>query len=196
MTNNTWDLVLCPVGSNVVTGKCIFKHKFNSGGSLEWYKAHWIPHGFTQRHGVDNETFSLEVKSATVRTMLSPIVSHSWPVHQLDVKNMFLHGTILETVYYTQPTRFIDHAQPDHVCLLNMSLYGLKQAPRAWYSRLTTYITSFGFLEAKSDTSLFVFQHASDTVYLLLYIDDIVLTASSAHHLCSRPYLPSSGNSP
>jgi hypothetical protein len=42
------------------------------------------------------------------------------------------------------------------------------------------YITSLGFVEAKSDTSLFVIWCGTDTIYLLLYIDDIVLTASSA----------------
>jgi hypothetical protein len=181
ITNNTWDLVPRPIGSNVVTGKWIFKHKFNSDGSLEQYKARWVLHGFTQRLGVDyDETFSPVVKPATVRTILSLAVSRSWPVHQLDVKNAFLHGTLSETVYCSQPTRFVDPAQPDCVCLLNKSLYGLKQAPRAWYSRFATYITSLGFVEAKSDTSLFVFRRGTDTVYLLLYVDDIVLTASSA----------------
>jgi hypothetical protein len=59
-------------------------------------------------------------------------------------------------------------------------LYGLKQAPHAWYNWFTTYITSLGFVEAKSDASLFVFRHGSDTVYLLLHVDDIILTAFSA----------------
>jgi hypothetical protein len=40
--------------------------------------------------------------------------------------------------------------------------------------------TSLGFVEAKSDTFLFVFRRGTDIVYLLLYIDDIVLTAYSA----------------
>jgi hypothetical protein len=47
ITNNTWDLVPRPVGSKVVTGKWIFKHKFNSDGTLERYKARWVLHGFT-----------------------------------------------------------------------------------------------------------------------------------------------------
>jgi hypothetical protein len=51
--------------------------------------------------------------------------------------------------------------------------------PLAWYNQFATYITSSGFVEAKSDTSLFVFWHVIDTIYLLLYVDDIVLTASS-----------------
>jgi hypothetical protein len=70
--------------------------------------------------------------------------------------------------------------QLDRVCLLNKSLYGLKQAPWAWYSRFTIYMTSLGFVEAKSNTSLFVFRRGLDMVYLLLSVDDIVLTASSA----------------
>jgi hypothetical protein len=48
ITNNTWVLVPRPVGSNVVTNKWIFKHKFNSDGSLERYKAHCVLCGFTQ----------------------------------------------------------------------------------------------------------------------------------------------------
>jgi hypothetical protein len=78
IANNTWDLVPRPVGSNVVTGKWIFKHKFNSDGSLERYKARWVLRGFTQRPGVDyDETFSPVVKPATVRTVLSLAVSRS-----------------------------------------------------------------------------------------------------------------------
>jgi hypothetical protein len=93
---------------------------------------------------------------------------------------MFMHDTLSETVCCSQPTGFVDPAQPDRVCLLNKSLYGLKQASQAWYNRFATYITFLGFVETKSDTSLFVFRRGTYTVYLLLYVDDIVLTASSA----------------
>jgi hypothetical protein len=65
------------------------------------------------------------------------------------------------------------------VCWLNKSLYGLKQASRAWYHCFTSYLVSLSFVEAKSDTSLFVYRCGTDTAYLLLYVNDIVLTASS-----------------
>jgi hypothetical protein len=178
--SQTWDLVPRPAKANVVTGKWIFKHKFNADGSLERYKARWVLRGFTQRPGVDyDETFSPVVKPATVRTVITLAHSKDWPIHQLDVKNAFLHGTLSETVYCSQPTGFADSAFPKHVCRLNKSLYGLKQAPRAWYSRFASFLISLGFTEAKSDTSLFIYSRGTEIVYLLLYVDDIVLTASS-----------------
>jgi hypothetical protein len=100
-------------------------------------------------------------------------------VHQLDVKTAFLHGNLSKTVYCARPLGFEDSSHPDFVCRLNRYLYGLKQAPRAWYSRFASFVLRLGFVEAKSDTSLFMFHRGSDTAYLLLYVDDIVLIASS-----------------
>jgi hypothetical protein len=65
------------------------------------------------------------------------------------------------------------------VCRLSKSLYGLKQAPRASYMQLATFLGSLGFKPTRSDSSLFVLRHGTDSVYLLLYVDGIVLTASS-----------------
>jgi hypothetical protein len=69
--------------------------------------------------------------------------------------------------------------QSNRVCCLNKSLYELKQAPQAWYNRFATYLLTLGFVEVKSDTSLFIFCCSDDTMYLLLYVNDIVLTTSS-----------------
>ena len=82
MQNNTWSLVSRPAGTNVVTGKWIFRHKFHSDGSLARYKARWVLRGFTQRAGVDyDETFSPVVKPATIRVVLSLAVSADWAIH-------------------------------------------------------------------------------------------------------------------
>jgi hypothetical protein len=92
---------------------------------------------------------------------------------------VFPHGTLSETVYCSHPSGFVDPSRPDHVCCLNKSLYGLKQAPRAWYSCFASHLKTLGFSEAKSDTSLFIYQQGSAIAYLLLYVDDIILTTSS-----------------
>ena len=91
------------------------------------------------------ETFSPVVKPATIRVVLSLAAGSSWPIHQLDVKNAFLHGHLAETVYSSQPAGFIDSSRPRDVCRLNRSLYGLKQAPRAWFARFTSFLLSLGF---------------------------------------------------
>lgn len=120
------------------------------------------------------------VKPTTDLTVLSLVVSHDWAIHQLDVKKAFLHGNLFETIYAAQPAGFEDPLRPDFVYHLNKSLYGIKQSPpRAWYSRFASYVVSLGFNNAKADASLFTYLHGGHIIYLLLYVDDIVLTASS-----------------
>jgi hypothetical protein len=180
MRNGTWELVPRPRGSNVITDKWIFTHKFLSDGTFNRYKARWVLRGFTQCPVVDyDEAFSPVVKPATIRTVLAIAASRAWLIQQLDVKNAFLYSTLCETVFCSEPMGFTDLGKPDLIYRLNKSLYGLKQAPRAWYNRFAMYLTSLGFIEIKSDTSLFILRRSLDTVYLFLYVDDIILTASS-----------------
>jgi hypothetical protein len=79
-----------------------------------------------------------------------------------------------------QPLGFVDSAQPSHVCKLHKSLYGLKQAPRAWFERFTSHLLTLGFTASLADASLFVLHHGSTTVYLLLYVDDIIITGNNS----------------
>ncbi|MCF8701912.1 hypothetical protein L3054_11040 [Corynebacterium sp. MC-10] len=178
--SKTWELVPRPPNANIIRSLWIFRHKKKSDGSFERHKARLVGDGRSQREGVDcDETFSPVVKPATIRVVLTIALSRSWPIHQLDVKNAFLHGNLNEIVYMYQPLGFRDPARPDHVCLLRKSLYGLKQAPRAWYQRFAEYVATIGFSHSTSDNSLFIFCRGKDIAYILLYVDDIILTASS-----------------
>ena len=181
VTNWTWTLVPRPPGANIITDKWVFRHRFLPDGPLDRYKARWVVRGFAQCAGVDfSETFSLVVKPATIRVVLQLAASRHWPVHQLDINNAFLYGHLQERVLCQQPTGFVDPTRPDDVCLLSRSLYGLKQAPRAWYHRIAAFLTTLGFRNTTSDTSLFVLHRADHVAMLLLYVDDIVITASRA----------------
>ncbi|CAA7028521.1 unnamed protein product [Microthlaspi erraticum] len=176
----SWVLVPRPVATNIISSLWLYRHKFRADGSLYRYKARLVANGKSQQPGIDcDETFSPVVKPATIHTVLTVAVTRDWPLHQLDVKNDFLYGDLEETVYMHQPPGFVDKTKPNHVCLLKRSIYGLKQAPRAWYNRFATYARKIGFHQSKLDQSLFIMSHGSDIAYLLLYVDDIVLTASA-----------------
>ncbi|CAH9137156.1 unnamed protein product, partial [Cuscuta epithymum] len=180
IANKTWDLVPWDSTKNVVACKWVYKTKFNSDGSVERHKARLVAQGFKQQAGVDfTETFSPVVKPTTVRLVLSVVVARGWCIRQLDVKNAFLHGHLTEEVFMRQPPGFIHPSFPHHVCRLKKALYGLKQAPRAWFHRFSGFLLSQGFSQSKSDSSMFVFRTQTHVVYILLYVDDILITGSS-----------------
>jgi hypothetical protein len=102
----------------------------------------------------------------------------NWKVHQTDVINAFLHGFINEDVYMAQPPWYIHPISPHVVCKLQKALYGLKQAPRAWFSRLSNWLQKLQFCFSKSDSSLFLYRINGVTIYVLIYVDDIIITSS------------------
>ncbi|GJR76909.1 ribonuclease H-like domain-containing protein [Tanacetum coccineum] len=155
----------------------LFRHKYLADGTLCRYKAHLIANGSTQLEGIDvDETFSLVVKPGTIQTILSLDTSRHWPVHQLYVKNAFLHGDLSKTVYMHQPLGFQDSAHHDYVCLLQRSLYGLKQAPQACQlerrQRLPT-IEEF-HLESKGDHTLLTFYMEDDVDISALTMEQFI----------------------
>lgn len=66
---------------------------------------------------------------------------------------------------------------------LTKSLYGLKQAPRAWFECFTTQLLSLGFVASLSDPSLFVRNVGGSLTYLLLYVDDVMLTGNDLSYI-------------
>ncbi|KAK1680235.1 hypothetical protein QYE76_041083 [Lolium multiflorum] len=180
LKNDTWTLVPPRSGVNIIDCKWVFKVKKHADGSIERYKARLVAKGFKQRYGLDYEdTFSPVVKPTTIRILLSLAVMRGWSLRQLDVQNAFLHDVLEEEVYMRQPPGFSDPDRPDHLCRLVKALYGLKQAPRAWHARLGAALRAHGFVPSTADTSLFLLQRPEVTMYLLVYVDDIILVSSS-----------------
>jgi histone deacetylase 1/2 len=78
-----------------------------------------------------------------------------------------------------QPPGYEDKSKPHYLCKLDKALYGLKQAPRAWYSRLSMKLQSLGFRASRADISLFYYRKGNITIFLLIYVDDIIVASSS-----------------
>jgi hypothetical protein len=180
MKNKTWHLVPPQQGGNIIDCKWIYKIKRKDDGSLDRYKARLVAKVFKQRYRVDYEdTFSPVIKSTTIRIVLSVAVSRGWHLRQLNVQNPLLHGNLEEDVYMRQPLGFEDKSMLN-VCKLDKALYGLKQAPRAWYSKLSVMLCEIGFTSSKADTSLFYFNKDDITMFVLVYVDDIIVASSSS----------------
>ena len=192
MKNKTWSLVSLPTSRTSVGCRWVFKLKRNPDGSISRYKARLVAKGYSQVPGFDfYETFSPVVKPTTIRVVLAIAVSQSWSIRQLDVNNAFLNGELQEEVYMDQPPGFDGKTNQEQklVCKLHKALYGLKQAPRAWFDKLKISLQQFGFSSTKSDQSLFVRFTNCSSLFVLVYVDDIVVTGSSSqeiHELISR----------
>ncbi|PKU86287.1 Retrovirus-related Pol polyprotein from transposon TNT 1-94 [Dendrobium catenatum] len=175
-----WTLVSVPDQTPILGCKWTFKTKLLPNGKVERYKARLVAQGYDQQYGVNyTETFSPVAKMTTIRVLLTLALNRNWEIRQLDVSNAFLHGDLAETIYMRQPPGFVDTTAPFAVCKLNKSLYGLKQAPRQWFEKLTTFLQDHGFRFTRSDPSLLIFRRNNIQIFLLIYVDDILITGNN-----------------
>ena len=129
--NGTWDSVSRPAGKKVIGYKWVFAVKMNPDGTVARLKARLVAKGYAQVYVTDYlDKFSPIAKLTFIRLCLSMAATHKWSLHQLDIKNTFLHGDLQEEVYMEQPPGFVAQGKSDKVCRLRKSLYGLKQSTR------------------------------------------------------------------
>ena len=139
----TWDLVDLPSEKTSIGCKWVYKIKTRSDGTVDRYKARPIARGFTQEYGIDyEETFAPMARLSSIMTLIVVSATRKWPLFQMDVKNAFLNGELLEEVYmklplgYSHPPGF-----PHKVCRPRRALYDLKQGPRAWFAKFSSTIS-------------------------------------------------------
>lgn len=179
--NNTWEYVERPKKHKVIGNRWIFKLKPGVSGTDQppRYKGRLVAKGYAQIEGIDyNEVFAPVVKHISIRLLLSAVVYHDLELEQLDVKTAFLHGVLKERVYMEQHEGYVKKGQEKMVCLLRKSLYGLKQSPREWNHRFHTFMVEQKY--RRSEYDLCVYMKGSsieDVVYLLLYVDDMLIAA-------------------
>ncbi|KAJ9545086.1 hypothetical protein OSB04_024793 [Centaurea solstitialis] len=111
----------------------------------------------------------------SIRILIAIAAFHDYEIWQMDVKIAFLNGKLSEDVYMTQPEGFVQSEHPNRVCKLQKSIYGLKQASRSWNIYFDEKIEEFGFLRSEDEPCVYVRTSGSIVVFLVLYVDDILL---------------------
>ena len=179
--NNTFDIVPLPEGKKLVGGRWVFAIK-ESSGSEELFKARYVAKGFTQVHGTDYfETFSPTAKMSSIRIMMQLAANSNLTVHQMDVKTAFLNAPIDCEIYVRQPEGYEvkDKGGNLLVLKLNKSLYGLKQSGRNWNSLLHKFFVSNKFVQSALDPCVYFLRVDNNSVIILVWVDDLLLAASS-----------------
>lgn len=166
----TWEESKLPTNKKAIDTKWVFTTK--KDGTK---KARLVVKGF-QEETLFN-VYSPVARMPTIRMMLSQAVQNDMYMKQLDVPTAFLNGFLKEDVYIKPPLGV--KVEKGVVLKLIRSLYGLKQAPKCWNERLHSFLIQKGFVQSKSDFCLYIL----DNVYLLVYVDDIILMSKNQINL-------------
>ncbi|GJZ26903.1 retrovirus-related pol polyprotein from transposon TNT 1-94, partial [Tanacetum coccineum] len=150
-----WTLVDLPYGKKAIGTKWVYRNKKDERGIVVRNKARLVAQGYKQEEGIDyDEVFAPVARIEAIRLFLAYASFMNFLVYQMDVKSVFLYGTIKEEV--------------------EKAIYGLHQAPRAWYESLSTYLLDNRFYRGQIDKTLFIKRVKGDILLVQVYVDDII----------------------
>ncbi|KAI7959985.1 hypothetical protein MJO29_005053 [Puccinia striiformis f. sp. tritici] len=175
-----WDVVPIPSGANLLGSIWVFHKKYDTDGNLLKFKARLCAQGSAQQEGIDyTETYAPTGRSAALRMVLAYAVNNNLGIHQMDVRNAFLNGTLDEVIHLCCPAGLT--IPPGHCLKLNKSIYGLKQAPRVWYRALSEFFATINFSPAPNEPCLFVSQVPGWQCMVHVYVDDMVIIGNDVN---------------
>nr|GEY13936.1 retrovirus-related Pol polyprotein from transposon TNT 1-94 [Tanacetum cinerariifolium] len=169
------ELVPPPVCAMIIALKWIYKVKLDKYGDVLKNKARLVAKGYSQEEGIDfEESFAPVSRLKAIRIFNANAASKNMTVYQMDMKIAFLNGELKEEVHVSQPEGFVDPDRPNNVYRQKKALYGLKQAPKAWYDTLSRFLLANGFSKGVVDPTLFNRKIGKHTLYVKIYVDDII----------------------
>lgn len=176
---NTWRSVIKPKDVEILDTKWVYTYKPLERDKRDQYKARLVVRGFAQKETFNfDELYSPVAKMSTIRTLLAIGNQGKYYFKQLDVKTAFLNGKLKEDIYIYPPKGI--KCKAGHVLKLIKSLYGLRQSSKCWNDRINDYLLSLGFERSNNDYCLYI--NKRHMVYLLLYVDDMILAGPNLEY--------------
>jgi hypothetical protein len=172
----TWELVDRPDdNTNIIKNKWVYSLKTDEAGNVIKFKARLTAKGYSQIEGVDfDETYAPVSDYTCVRIFLLLVLLWNLHCHQLDIESAFLNSLLEFLCFMEQATGFDDGS--GRVYRLWKSLYGLND----WHLTIKQYLVSIGFKPFRSDPCLFSYSEGNVFVFLLLWVDDMLIASSDA----------------
>lgn len=175
--NETWIEASIPENAEILSTKWVFALKPHEEKNENKYKARLVVRGFAQCDSFDfNEIYSPVAKMTTIRMLLSIGNQFKYYFKQLDVETAFLNGDLKEDIYIYPPEGVT--CKSNMVFKLKKALYGLKQSSKCWNKKINDYILNLGFERSNNDYCLYIKHEKNTYLYLLLYVDDIIISGS------------------
>jgi hypothetical protein len=190
MDNETWEEKIPPKDCEIIDTKWIFKIKKGENGIPIQYKARLVARGFQQKTDYDlSEIYAPVAKLTTFRILLAVANEYKMIVQQMDVKSAFLNGDIHEEVYLHKPEGM---KRDGKILKLKKSLYGLKSSPKNWNDKLNDVLSKEKFIRSQNDYCLYTRINKDERLYILVYVDDILIIGSDINKVESIKYMLSS----
>lgn len=181
--HGTYELTPLPSNKKAVGGKWVYTLKESADG-MTMHKARYVAKGYSQTEGVDyQEIFSPIATLASVRMTIQLAVQYDMQISQMDVKTAYLNAPIDCEVHVEQPEGYAQGKSSNLVWKLKKSLYGLKQSGRNWNVVLNQHLVSHAFKQSLVDPCLYTKKSVNTLLIALVWVDDILLAATSEKEL-------------
>ena len=183
--NGTWTLIdRKDVPQGITIHRSIWHLKTKLDGRR---KARLCFDGRSQEKGVDYEkVFAPTPNLGSIRAILTMMVEHCDFKVQGDVPNAFLIPPIDVDIYMELPEGYV--GDRSKVCKLLKGLYDTKQASQLFYHKILDFLRKeLGMTRSEVNPCLFTLTVPNGIVIVLMYVDDIIIGASS--ELIAQPII-------
>jgi hypothetical protein len=180
--NKTW--IVVPIsqakGHKIITHTWVYKEKTNKDGVVVRLKSRLCARGFTQEGVTFSMKFAPTVKMSSIRLIITLALKRGMRIKQADINNAFLHGILGGVTYLEIPKGMRQrYSHKEYVLLLKKGIYGLKVSAAAWNAEFVSFMKILGFEQCISDPCVFYKHHSGITIYLCLYVDDLIVVSDS-----------------